>query len=136
MILVGMGSLINKLYELDCEPAIQEHASLASQKRNKIYLWDQRLGHLGNQQMKEIVTKQLMKGMSILKTEELSFCESCTEGKMHRKSFDSVGEVHSTRKLQCVHSNVCEPMLTESIEGKKYFVFIDVYSRYNQVYFM
>ena len=87
--------------------------------------------------MKEIVTKQLMKGVSIPKTEELSFYESCTEGKMHRKSFESVGEVHSTRKLQCVHSNVCGPMPIESIEGKKYFVsFIDDYSRCCRVYFM
>ena len=86
--------------------------------------------------MKEIATKQLMKGVSILKFEELSFCESCTEGKMHRKSFDSVGEVHSTRKVQCVHSNVCGPMPTESIGGKKYFVFIDVYSRCCQVCYM
>ena len=56
-----MSSLINKLYQLDSEPAIQECASLASLKRNIIDLWHQRFGHLREQQMKEIVTKQLMK---------------------------------------------------------------------------
>ena len=68
--------------------------------------------------------------MSILNTEELSFCESCIEGKMHRNPFESMGEVHSMRKLHCVHSDVCGPMSIESIGGKKCFVsFIDDYSR-------
>ena len=41
------------------------------------------------------------------------------------------------RKLQCVHSDVCGPMPTQSIGGNKYFVtFIDDYSRYCKVYFM
>ena len=76
-----------------------------------------------------------MKGVSIPKTEELSFCESCIEGKMQRKPFEPLKEVHSTRKLQCVHSDVCGPMPTESLEGKKCLVsFIDDYSRYCRVY--
>ena len=50
--LVGMGSLINKLYQLDSEPAIEECASLPSQKRNIYDLWHQRFGHLREQQMK------------------------------------------------------------------------------------
>ena len=49
---------------------------------------------------------------------------------MHRKPFKPVGEIRSTKKLQLVHSDVCGPMHTESIGGKKYFVtFIDDYSR-------
>ena len=68
---------------------------------------------------------------------ELSFCESCVEGKMQRKPIKPVGEIRSKRKLQCVHSDVCGPMPTESIGGRKYFVtFIDDYSRCCTVYFM
>ena len=56
---------------------------------------------------------------------------------MHRKPFKPVGEIRSKRKLQCVHSDVCGPMPTESIGGKKYFVtFIDDYSRCCSVYFI
>ena len=72
--------------------------------------------------MKELALKELMRGVSIPKTDELSFCESCIEDKMQRKPFEPLKEVRSTRKLQCIHSNVCGPMPTESLGGKKYFV--------------
>ena len=40
-------------------------------------------------------------------------------------------------KLQCVHSDVCGPMPTESIVSSKYLAtFIDDYSRCCKVYFM
>ena len=58
------------------------------------------------------------------------------EGKIKRKLFHPVGEIHSTRSLERVHSDVCGP-LPESIGHGKYFVtFIDDYSRTCAVYFM
>ena len=72
----------------------------------------------------------LLNDVKIQKTAKLSFCEGCVEGKMHRQPFKPVGEIRSTRKLQLVHSDVCVPMSTESISGRKYFItFIDDYSR-------
>ena len=57
--------------------------------------------------------------------------------KMSKKPLKSVGEIRSMGKLQCIHSNVCGPMLTHSIGGNRYFVtFIDDYSRCYKVYFM
>ena len=48
-----------------------------------------------------------------------------------------MGEIRSSRKLELVHSDVCGPMHTESIGGRKYFVtFIDDYSRCCAVYFV
>ena len=136
--LIGMGSLANnKLYKLDCKPIEQPGALLASEKVNSANLWHRRLGHLGKQQMREIVSKELARGVTILKGDELSFCESCIEGKMHRKPFEPVGAIRSTRKLQCIHSDVCGPMPTESLGQKRYFVsFTDDYSRYCQIYLM
>ena len=37
---------------------------------------------------------------------KLSFCEGYVEGKMQQKLLMSVGEIHLTRKLQLVHSDV------------------------------
>ena len=65
----------------------------------------------------------------------LSFCKGCVQGKMQRKPFKAVGEIQSSRRLQLVHSDVCGPMNTESIGGKRYFVtFIDDFSHYCRVY--
>ena len=60
----------------------------------------------------------------------------CGRQDVPRKPFKCTGEIRSVRKVQCVHSDVCGPMSTDSIGGKKYFVtFIDDYSRYCKVYF-
>lgn len=55
---------------------------------------------------------------------------------MHRQPFKSSGEIHSTRKLQLVHSDMCGPMPTDSLGGKRYFVFTDDFSRCSQIYLM
>ena len=137
--LLGMGSLVQKLYYLDCKTITWEHVTVVSGSRigNKADLWHQRPGHLNEHQLKEMVNQDLVKGVEIPKSTGISFCEKCVEGKMFRRPFKSVGEIRSTRKLQCVHSDVCGPMPVDSIGGKRYFVtFIDDYTRCCKVYFM
>ena len=109
--LLGMGPLADKLYYLDCETITQEHVATASGSRvgNKADLWDQRLGHLNEHQLKVMVSQELAKGMEIPMSMEISFCEKCVERKVSRKTFKSVGEIHSMRRLQRVHSDVCGP---------------------------
>ena len=127
--LCGTGLIVGKLYQLDCEPVSAEHASVALKQHSDLNLWHQRLGHLNVQHFKEAIQKKSVNGVKIQKTAKLSFCEGCVEGKMHRQPFKPVGEIRSIRKLQLVHSDVCGPMSTESIGGRKYFVtFIDDYS--------
>ena len=69
-----------------------------------------------------MATHDMVKGMKIPK-DGVFFCEECVEGKMARKPFKSVGEVHSVRKLQCVHSDVCRPMPTESIGRRRCYFY-------------
>ena len=138
-ILLGTGSLVDKLYYLKFESVAQESIAIAtgSEVENKADLWHRRLGHLNEIQLREMASHDLVKGVNIPKSTRISFCEKCVEGKMSKKPFKSVGEIRSVRKLQCVHSDVCGPMPTQSIGGNKYFVtFIDDYSRYCKVYFM
>ena len=52
--LLGMGSLADKLYQLDCEPATMEHASVVHQQASDVDLWHQRLGHLSGQQLADM----------------------------------------------------------------------------------
>lgn len=135
--LCGMGSLVDNLYHLDCKPVSMELASIVSKEHNDLDLWHQRLGHINGSKLKEIARKGILKDLKIPLTAELSFCEGCVEGKMFRKPFKSLGEIRSTRRLELVHSDVCGPMQTESIGGKRYFVtFIDDYSRCCSIYFL
>ena len=135
----GMGVLKGKVYELECECVVQVHeqASIMSEGDRSADLWHQRLGHVGEQQLREMVVKEIVKGVKIPKSSQLLFCEGCVEGKMKRKPFQSVGEIRSTRRLERIHSDVCGSMPVESIGRKRYFVtFIDDYSRCCTVYFM
>jgi len=134
----GMGTRsADQLYQLDCEIVAPERASLAANQNTCIDLWHQRLGHLNEQQLKQLVLKEMATGVKIPKTVNTSFCEGCVEGKIQRKPYKSVGEIRSKRKLQLVYSDVCGPMRTKSIDGCSYFVtFIDDYTRCCKVYFM
>ena len=135
--LLGMGSLIGKLYQLDCIPVSMEQATVASEQQQQINLWHQRFGHLNEQQLSEIIRNELVSGINVPRTSHVSFCEACVKGKLSRKPFKPVGETRTTRKLELVHSDVCGPMHTESFGGKKYFVtFIDDYTHCCAVYFL
>ena len=137
--LLGMGTMVDRLYCLDCE-IIQstEAATLATKSRDSdLDVWHYRLGHASEHTIKNMAHKQLASGITLPKQAQLSFCEGCVAGKMTRKPFWSVGEIRSKRKLRLVHSDVCGPMPTESIGGNKYFVtFIDDFSRCCAVYFL
>ena len=132
--LCAIGTLTDRLYHLECT---FEQASLASSEVRQIDLWHQRLGHLNRQYISKLMEKQMVTGVKIPKSEYLSFCEGCLEGKMHRSPCKSVGAIRSQRKLELVHSDVCGPMSVDSLGGHQYFVtFIDDYSRSCAVYLL
>lgn len=130
----GMGSLADKIYQLDCQVVPTGYASVTSSRGSD--LWHQRLGHVHESRLKKCVQSESVQGINIEKTTELPFCEGCLAGKMYRKPFPAVGEIRLTRKLQLVHSDVCGSMHTHLIGGAKYFVtFTDDYTQCCAVYF-
>ena len=133
--LKGMGTLKERLYQLNCRPLHHlESGGISSTKQREADLWHQHFGHINEQQLQDIARNELVIGAKMLNKLKLNFCQGCVEGKMHRLPFKSVGEI---RRLELVHSDVCGPMPTESIGGCKYFMtFIDDYSRCCSVYFM
>ena len=131
---ITLGSLRGKLYEMRCE-VLHENAAVVQE--NKTDLWHERLGHVNENTLREMVKKSAVNGLKMPVFNSLSFCKGCVEGKLSRKPFKSIGKIRSTSKLQLVHSDVCGPMQTESHGGKRYFVtFVDDYSRYCSVYFL
>ena len=98
-----------------------------------VHQWHVRLAH---RNLADIKTMQ-RQGLKILPCECTDDCEPCMIGKMSRKSFPKKGsEVKNV--LDLVVSDVCGPIQTESIGGRKnYFVtFIDAASRYCEVKFI
>ena len=134
--LYGMGTLVEKLYQLDCEDQCpgREQASVAIDNND---LWHQRLGHLNSQQLRKMVQQNQVSGIKLFPRSSEPLCEGCVVGKMQRKPFKSVDHKQSTKKLELVHSDVCGPIQMDSIGGSRYFVtFIDDYSHCVSVYFL
>lgn len=100
--LLGMGSLEDKLYKLNCRSLSQEQVLTAAEELRDLNMWHQRLGHINEQQLKEMARKGLVTGLKLKSSAELSFCEACVKGKLHRKPFRPVGGIRTSRKLQLV----------------------------------
>lgn len=128
--IAATGTRVNRLYHLDFKPA--EDARVA--ETNRLKLWHQRLGHVNQASLRQMVDKGLLNGVEIGKDDQLGFCQACVEGKKSRDPFPA-GEIQTTERLQLVHSDVCGPMQTASFGGARYFVtLIDDYSRCVKVY--
>ena len=77
----------------------------------------------------------MVKGLPIF-TEKNPTCESCIPGKHKRTSFPQ-SSTQSKQHLDLVHTDLCGPMPTKSIDGSVYFLtFIDDFSRKIWFYFL
>ncbi|KAI3669326.1 hypothetical protein L6452_40558 [Arctium lappa] len=82
---------------------------------------------------------QTRSGQSLpeMRFEKDSLCSACELGKMKRSSFKSKAESSTSSALELLHMDLCGPMRTVSINGKKYvLVMIDDYSRYTWLEFL
>lgn len=100
-------------------------------------LWHRRLAHINSQDMQKM-RNGIVNGLNYESTIDItkSQCITCCEGKQMRLPFSHVGE-RSTETLHKIHSDVCGPMETNSLNGARYFLlFIDDYSRMTFIYFL
>ena len=68
--------------------------------------------------------------------DEFSVCESCLEGKMTKRPFNTKGR-RVQDLLELIYSDVCGPMSIQIRGGYEYFItFTDDYSRFSYVYLM
>ncbi|KAM1023461.1 hypothetical protein ACFX2A_045325 [Malus domestica] len=99
-------------------------------------LWHKRLGHLNMTSLQNMQKDEMVQG--IPKMDQCNeTCKGCVFGKHHRDSFEAGKAWRATKPLELIHSDVCGPMKTTTINGNRYFLtFIYDYSRMCWVYFM
>ncbi|UYV71200.1 hypothetical protein LAZ67_8002150 [Cordylochernes scorpioides] len=94
-------------------------------------LWHQRLAHVNFQKLKEMYDNSTVFGLKNLHNIKGN-CESCTLGKLHRKSYKSIQYKQSENILDLWHTDIVGP-LNESF-GYKYFItIVDDYSNFTFV---
>ena len=97
------------------------------------YLQPLRLDHINSNRIQRLIKDGLLEPMDF---DEFPVCESCLEGKMTKRPFNTKGR-RAQDLLELVHSDVYGPMSTKAKGGYQYFLtFTDDYSRYGYVYLM
>jgi hypothetical protein len=103
--------------------------------REKVMLWHQRLGHIGEKGLRLLHSKFMVEGMSNCSL-DFDFYEHCLYGKQNQVRFPS-GATRAEGSLQLVHSDVFGPVSVPSLGKSVYYVsFIDDFSRKTWIYFL
>ena len=126
---IASGTRVNRMYQLN----LRTESACYTNGKDDLKLWHQRLGHVNETSLKDMVKNKLVKGIKF-SDNKLGLCEPCIESKSNRYPFPQ-SKIKTKKVLELVHSDVCGPMQTASFGGAKYFVtFIDDYSRYVKIY--
>jgi transposase InsO family protein len=112
-------------------------ASTMNISRTKIQEWQEKFGHINEQQLKELARSNELYGLNFGCNEHLINCSICLKAKQTRKSF-SRNESHKKETLlELIHTDICGPMRVNSIGGSRYFItFIDDKSGWCEIYFI
>ncbi|GJU19913.1 retrovirus-related pol polyprotein from transposon TNT 1-94 [Tanacetum coccineum] len=97
---------------------------LTKASSTKSWLWHRRLNHLNFGTLNELARKNLVRGLPMLKYNKDHLCPSCQLGKSKKASHPLKAENTNTEVLHTLHMDLCGPMRTESINGKKYILVI------------
>ncbi|GJU66222.1 retrovirus-related pol polyprotein from transposon TNT 1-94 [Tanacetum coccineum] len=138
---IGCTSLTGLLVALvDDKLAMKATAALgpsSTASSTKSWLWHRRLNHLNFGTLNELARKNLVRGLPMLKYDKDHLCPSCQLGKSKKASHPLKTENTNTKVLHTLHMDLCGPMRTESINGKKYvLVIVDDYTRFGWVRFL
>ena len=87
--------------------------------------------------LNKLVSRDLVLGLPKLKFSESKVCEACVKVKQIRSSFKLKKQVSSSRTLELLHMDLCEPLKVQRRSGKKYIlVIVDDYSRFTWTRFL
>ena len=134
--LIAVATRIGDLYYLNCRTDHQQFNTAESKSwETKEDIWHRHFGHLGVRNLQKLAKHKLVDGFNYDASKEISFCESCVEGKHHRCQFPISRGKRSDEPFGLVHSDVCEKMNTQSLGGAEYFLtFLDDKTHYVWVY--
>lgn len=97
-------------------------------------IWHRRLGHVHHKALLFMKRKEMIEGLPSLE-DHLSSCKAFIFGKQTRFPFKT-SIWRATEKLQLIHSDICGPHTTPSLNGSMYFIiFIDDLTRMCWIYF-
>ncbi|GJV63203.1 retrovirus-related pol polyprotein from transposon TNT 1-94 [Tanacetum coccineum] len=123
----GSASDIPTNFQLHQFACLTKASSQSHGMARRIYFYQ---NHPEFRDIDELARKILVRGLPMLKYDKDHLCPSCQLGKSKKASHPLKTENTNTEVLNTLHMDLCGPMRTESINGKKYvLVIVDDYTR-------
>ena len=123
--------------DLDVIEGIPDICLLSKASNEISWLWHRRLSHLNFGYINKLISKDLVRGLPLLKLDNDVLCGACEQGKIIRSSHKSLTEHSVSEPLQLIHLDPCRLTTIQSLSGKRYmFVIVDDYSKFTWVFFL
>jgi hypothetical protein len=118
------------LYQIVTIPSEVAFAAQSSGSSGNLHLWHRRLGHIGVDSIREMVRRDMVKGLMVTSLTEFDrVCEGCMLGKSHRLPFLKASEM-TYEKGEVIVMDLSGPMSVETWTGMHYaFIAVEVSCR-------
>lgn len=113
-----------------------QESAMINREKEAMELWHRRFGHVSNSRLQLMHSKEMVNGLPKFPVNK-EVCGACKIGKQTRDAFPKESQTKTKEKLEIVHTDVCGPMQTDSLDGSRYFLlFVDDFTRMSWVYFL
>jgi hypothetical protein len=128
-----VGKRVKDLYVLSASSSYVDKMS----NNDGVSVWHARLGHVGIDKLKAMVSRNLVNGLPSLSfASGVEVCEGCQYGKSHRLPFEK-SQSRCKGALELIHGDLMGPTQNASYGGARYMlVLVDDFTRYTWVYFL
>ena len=92
-------------------------------KEDERWIWNRRMGHIHFDNLVSIYKNKSVQNMPKVTNPANSICEQCQHGKQTRVHFKTK-EHYSTKPLELIHADLCEPTKRKWMNGEKYFMLL------------
>ncbi|KAJ9562324.1 hypothetical protein OSB04_007484 [Centaurea solstitialis] len=92
---------------------------ISDDAEKKSWLWHKKLSHLNFRTLHSLSSKDLVIGLPKLNILKDRVCGACEKGKISRSSFKSKQNFSISTPLQLLHVDLCGPVSTPSLGGKR-----------------
>jgi hypothetical protein len=120
------------VYILDAKLNEECHINLVDES----CLWHRRLGHIKFDNLVKFSNLGAVRNLPKIIKPSNTMCRHCQLGKQSRIRFKAK-EYTTSKPLELVHTNLCGPTRTKSLQGESYFMlFIDDFTRMGWICFL
>jgi hypothetical protein len=113
---------ILKLGSTNPNTLIQPHSFNVKEPVKSWEVWHKCYGHIGMDNLQELLTKELLDGLTMDTQTPKYDCIPCTKAKQHCEPFLTTKENKVTVPGELTHSDIWGPYSVKSLHGNKYFV--------------